>query len=123
MTTFYLKYRPQIVAELDLDDVREQLAKVLASQDKPHAFLFAGPRGAGKTSTARILAKAINCESPGKDGEPCNKCSQCSAITKGNSLDVVEIDAASHRGVDDIRSHAIGCPPLYNCILTVGPIP
>lgn len=102
--TYYLKYRPQLVEDLDLTAVREQLKKVLAATDKPHAFLFAGPRGAGKTSTARILAKAVNCENPAKDGEPCNKCSGCISITRGNSLDVVEIDAASHRGIEDIRS-------------------
>ena len=103
--TLYLKYRPQTIAELDLTSVREQLQKILTKQGSiPHAFLFAGPRGSGKTSAARILAKAVNCEKPTKAGEPCNKCSQCVAISKGTSLDVIEIDAASNRGVDDIRS-------------------
>ncbi|MDO8452241.1 MAG: DNA polymerase III subunit gamma/tau [bacterium] len=102
--TYYLKYRPQTIAELDLIDIRDQLLKIVASRDIPHAFLFAGPRGAGKTSAARILAKAVNCEKPGKDGEPCNKCAQCEQINKGSSLDIVELDAASHRGVEDIRS-------------------
>lgn len=101
--TFYLKYRPQKISELDLDSVRGNLQKITASASIPHAFLFAGPKGAGKTSTARILAKFVNCESP-KNGEPCNNCDQCMAITKGSSLDVIEIDAASHRGVDDIRA-------------------
>lgn len=102
--TFYLKYRPQRVEELDLTAVRDQLKKIIASADKPHAFLFCGPKGAGKTSTARILAKALNCENPSKTGEPCNKCALCIAITKGNCLDVIEMDAASHRGVEDVRS-------------------
>ncbi|MDO8599844.1 MAG: DNA polymerase III subunit gamma/tau, partial [bacterium] len=102
--TFYLKYRPQSVEELDLTSVRDQLKKIIASRDKPHAFLFCGPRGAGKTSTARILAKAVNCENPTKDGESCNKCALCVGITKGNCLDVIEMDAASHRGVEDVRS-------------------
>lgn len=102
--TFYLKYRPQNIEELDLTDVREQLLKIVKSEEMPHAFLFAGPRGAGKTSAARILAKAVNCEKPNKSGEPCNECSQCEQINKGASLDIVELDAASHRGVEDIRS-------------------
>lgn len=104
--TFYLKYRPQKIAELDLYRVREELTRILGSGDVPHAFLFSGPRGAGKTSAARILAKAVNCEGSNQQpiGEPCNKCAQCVAITNGSSLDVVEIDAASNRGVDDIRT-------------------
>jgi len=101
--TFYLKYRSQTVDELDLTEVREKLKSVISSQNFPHAFLFSGPRGTGKTSAARILSKALNCESPKKGGEPCNKCGICKAITKGESLDIVEIDAASHRGIDDIR--------------------
>lgn len=114
--TFYLKYRPQKIEEIDLTEVRESLGKLAKNPEIPHAFLFAGPRGAGKTSTARILAKVVNCEDSAKDkgprtkgsppagGEPCNKCGQCMAITKGTSLNVIEIDAASHRGVDDIRA-------------------
>jgi len=103
--TLYLKYRPQKVSELDLTSVRESLEKVLKSERIPHAFLFSGPKGTGKTSAARILAKAVNCENPNKKTkEPCNKCSQCKSITKGESLDVIELDAASHRGIDDIRT-------------------
>lgn len=108
MATFYLKYRPQTISELDLENIREQLSNIVKSGKIPHAFLFAGPRGAGKTSAARILAKVVNClallKSTDKGGEPCNKCSQCQTITKGTNLDVIEIDAASNRGVDDIRS-------------------
>ncbi len=103
--TLYLKYRPQKVADLDLDGVRDGLAKIILSNRIPHAFLFSGPRGAGKTSTARILAKVVNCENRKVDeAEPCNKCQTCLAITRGSSLDVMEIDAASNRGVDDIRT-------------------
>lgn len=102
--TYYLKYRPQTISELDLENVREQLSKIVTSGTIPHGFLFAGPKGTGKTSSARILAKIVNCEHPGKDGEPCGKCDSCAAIQKGSSLDVVEIDAASNRGIDDIRA-------------------
>ncbi|MBI4283848.1 MAG: DNA polymerase III subunit gamma/tau, partial [Chloroflexi bacterium] len=78
------------------------LRNALSSGHVSHAYLFCGPRGTGKTSTARILAKAINCLNNGK-GEPCNTCSMCQAITEARALDVIEIDAASNRGIDDIR--------------------
>lgn len=100
--TLYLKYRPKNLDELDLLDVGESLKKIVSKKDTPHAFLFAGPKGTGKTSAARILAKIINCENP-KDGVPCDKCKECTSITAGNNLDVVEMDAASHRGIDDVR--------------------
>lgn len=106
--TLYLKARPQTVEDLDLASVREQIRKLVSSVDNiPHAFLFSGPKGTGKTSAARILAKLINCESPVKTEngiEPCNKCDTCKSITKGQSMDVIELDAASNRGIDDIRS-------------------
>lgn len=101
--TLYLKYRPQKIDELDLESVRATLAKIVASKEIPHGFLFSGPKGTGKTSSARILAKIINCEAP-KDGEPCNKCEQCISITKGTNIDVIELDGASNRGIDDVRS-------------------
>ncbi len=100
---FYRKYRPQTISELDLASVREKLASILKAKDLPHAFLFTGPRGLGKTSTARILAKAINCEKRDGGIEPCNKCDSCRSITSGSNLDVLEIDAASNRGIDEIR--------------------
>jgi len=103
--TLYLKYRPQKIEELDLTGVRNSLLSFIKSDNIPHAFLFAGPRGTGKTSAARILAKALNCEkNKDKLGEPCNRCEQCIAISKGQHMDVVELDTASHRGIDDIRS-------------------
>jgi DNA polymerase-3 subunit gamma/tau len=85
--------------------VRQQLTDILSSGRMPHAFLFAGPKGLGKTSAARILAKAINCTGKRKadDFEPCNKCDICLSINNGSSLDLIEIDAASNRGIDDIR--------------------
>lgn len=113
---YFLKYRPQTVAELDLKEVRQKLSKILKGDQIPHAFLFAGPKGAGKTSAARILAKAINCrvQEKNKDFEPCNQCEICKAITSGTCLDVVEIDAASNRGIDDIRQlkEKIGLAPV-----------
>lgn len=102
--TLYLKYRPQTVDELDLPSVRENLKNIIKSGDIPHAFLFSGPKGTGKTSAARILAKIINCTNLGKDGEPCNKCDMCLSIIKGNNIDIIELDGASNRGIDDIRN-------------------
>lgn len=103
--TFYLKYRSKTIDELDLARVREKLLNIIKSGQIPHAFLFSGPKGSGKTSAARILAKVFNCENfDAKKGEPCNKCPTCLSIIKGENLDVIEIDAASHRGIDDIRA-------------------
>ncbi|SRR5258708_1294094 len=102
--TFYLKYRPQTLDELDLAGVRDNLKKIIQSGSIPHAFLFSGPKGTGKTSAARILAKVVNCQNLSKDGEPCNTCESCISITKGNNIDVIELDAASNRGIDDIRN-------------------
>lgn len=103
---FYLKYRPQKFTDLDSESVRETLLAVLSSKKSSfHAFLFTGPKGLGKTSTARIVAKFLNCENrKAGDQEPCNKCYQCKSITSGSNLDVLEIDAASNRGIDEIRS-------------------
>ncbi len=100
--TLYLKYRPQKIADLDLAEVRGILAAMLSKKDLPHAFLFTGPWGTGKTSAARIIAKVVNCEQR-KDGEPCNKCAMCREITAGSATDVIEIDAASNRGIEEIR--------------------
>lgn len=101
---YYRKYRPQTISELDLDDVREKLASILSSKELPHAFLFTGSKGLGKTSAARILAKAINCMNRGKSIEPCNNCDACISITNGSNIDVLEIDAASNGGVEEIRT-------------------
>ncbi len=134
---FYRKYRSQTIDELDNANVRQTLTSVLRVADAPHAFLFTGPKGLGKTSTARIVAKAVNCERlasrklavsldeekkqelnakplESDDSrvmtstldasiEPCNTCEQCISITNGTNLDVMEIDAASNRGIDEMR--------------------
>ncbi len=101
----YRKYRPQIFAEVaGQDHIIQTLCNSIKSGRVSHAYLFSGPRGCGKTTTARIMAKALNCQDRKVgDCEPCGKCSSCLEIMNGNSLDLIEIDAASHRGIDDIR--------------------
>ena len=107
-----LKYRPQSIGDLvGQDDVKLALKKAFTNNKIASAYLLTGPRGAGKTSTARIIAKSLNCKNK-KAGEkatlsPCGKCSSCINITNGGDLDVVEIDAASHGGVDDARDLVI----------------
>ncbi|MFA5367302.1 MAG: DNA polymerase III subunit gamma/tau [Dehalococcoidia bacterium] len=99
----YRKWRPQTLSEVvGQEHVTKTLLNALKTEKVAHAYLFCGPRGTGKTSTGRILAKAVNCLKSGK-GEPCNTCPMCQSITEGRAMDVIEIDAASNRGIDEIR--------------------
>lgn len=112
---YYRKYRPQTIKELDNPILGELLYAFLGRNSPreagkiPQAFLFTGPKGLGKTSTARIVAKVVNCEKlvsrsgKKKSIDPCNKCLQCISITSGTNLDILEIDGASNRGIDEIR--------------------
>ncbi len=107
----YRRYRPKTLGEIIGQDLIVEVLKNAAKTDKlSHAYLFYGPRGVGKTTTARIIAKIANCETRERDpqfrakGEPCNQCRPCKEIDEGRALDVIEIDAASNRGIDEIRS-------------------
>lgn len=109
---YYLKYRPKKIEELDNSNVKDQLKKILKSENFPHAYLFVGQKGTGKTSTARIFAKALNClnndfaknQKDKNNIEPCNLCDNCLAIDSSNFNDVIEMDAASNRGIDEIKN-------------------
>jgi len=116
MAVLYRKYRPQKLADVvGQEAITNNLLKQLESGKIAHAYVFSGPRGTGKTSTARIIAKAINCKKAKGDKytEPCGECEACVAIAEGRYLDLIEIDAASNRGIDEIRElrEKIGLAP------------
>ena len=107
----YRKYRPRTFSEVLGQEAVTKILKNAASLNRlSHAYLFFGPRGSGKTTTARLIAKIANCETRQKDenfrkkGEPCNQCRACNEINEGRALDLIEIDAASNRGIDEIRN-------------------
>jgi len=105
---YYLKYRPHTVEELDNLAPAETIRTILKSKPLPHAFLFIGQKGTGKTSTARIFAKAVNClanvyAGKGTSIEPCNKCGNCKSIDRSSFSDVTEMDAASNRGINEVK--------------------
>jgi len=104
LSMYYTKYRPQTFSEIAKpNDVASALSNQIKSQKTAHAYLFVGPRGTGKTTTARILSKALNCADIKENGDPCDVCDNCVAVKSGSFLDLIEIDAASNRGIDDIR--------------------
>lgn len=99
----YRKYRPARLGDLvGQEHVARTLLNALQNKRVAHAYIFTGPRGTGKTSAALIMSRAVNCENP-QDGEPCGECAACRRIMKGASLDVLEIDAASNRGINEMR--------------------
>ena len=117
----YRRYRPQRFGELrGQDHITLALKNAVVNGRVGHAYLFSGPRGTGKTTTARILAKVLNCERP-IDGEPCCECGSCVSVQQGNSFDVIELDAASNNGVDEIRDliqrAGIGSPGRYKVFI------
>ena len=109
MSTLYRKYRPQNFVEVvGQNYIKLTLEQEIKSGKLAHAYLFCGPRAVGKTTLARVFAKAINCEPRKKEAsDPCNNCRSCEEITAGRALDIIEIDAASHTGVDNVRDNII----------------
>lgn len=107
MPSLSQRYRPQRFADVTgQQHITETLRKEVATGRLGHAYLFSGPRGVGKTTSARIFAKALNCLDP-KEGEPCNVCATCLSANQGNALDIIELDAATHTGVDTVREAII----------------
>ena len=109
MATLYRKYRPTNFEEIvNQNHIKITLKNQIQANNIGHAYLFCGPRAVGKTTIARVLSKSINCINRASDSsEPCNSCSICKDISSNSSLDIIEIDAASHTGVDNVRENII----------------
>ena len=119
--SLYRRYRPQRFGELKgQEHIVRALKNSVVNSREGHAYLFSGPRGTGKTTTARILAKVLNCDAP-VDGEPCCVCASCVAVQQGNSFDVIELDAATNRGIaeikDVIESTLVGSPGRHKVFI------
>mgnify|MGYP001155647421 CR=1 FL=1 len=103
--SLYRQYRPSTFEDLvGQDHIKRTIMNALLRRKVPHAYLFTGPRGTGKTSASKLIAKGVNCLSPFENGNPCNSCANCEAANKGTMNDIIEIDAASNNGVDEIRN-------------------
>lgn len=109
MSTLYRKYRPQLFGHvIGQNYIVKTITNEILANKIAHAYLFCGPRGTGKTTMARLVAKSVNCANRASDSaEPCNTCSSCQEVINGNSIDIIEIDAASHTGVDNVRENII----------------
>lgn len=104
-TVLYRKYRPNLFKDvIGQDEIVDILTSSIKNKSESHAYLFTGPRGCGKTSVARLVAKAVNCLNFPQLGEICNDCVNCNSINSGNSIDIIEMDAASNRGIEEIRN-------------------
>ncbi|MBI3626748.1 DNA polymerase III subunit gamma/tau [Candidatus Uhrbacteria bacterium] len=115
--TLYRKYRPKTFTDVtEQEHIKQTIGQEIKSGQIAHAFLFCGPRGVGKTTIARLIAKAVNCAAPVSGVDPCNQCASCMEIEQNRSLDIIEIDAASQTGVDQVRENIIANAKVASAI-------